>query len=86
MRVLLSMDEVAAKLHKSRGWLYKNRKRLQEEEGFPPPVMQGLWDDRSIDIWIDSKLPPLFRKYKLPEVEEKEINTAEERLFMKVAA
>ena len=55
---LLTLPEVATRLRRRSSWFYRNRKRLEDEEGFPPPVrgLRSVWDAAAIDAWLDGQL------------------------------
>lgn len=61
-RRLLSVQEIAAKLGRSKSWLTDNLTQL-ENRGFPKPVLGGghgspkRWDNHAIDLWLDSLMP-----------------------------
>ena len=65
-RRLLGPEDTAAKLGHSKSWLAKNRTKLNDMD-FPPPVVGGIsgeplrWDERAIDLWLDSRMPPHLR-------------------------
>lgn len=60
MRRLLTLAEVAERLGASVEWLYRHRKRLATEQGFPAPAlgrgMQQRWDPRALELWQDARL------------------------------
>ena len=60
MRDLLKTAEVADRLGHHVEWFYKNRRRLEQDYGFPPPVrgMRHRWDPAAIDAWLDRQFPP----------------------------
>lgn len=56
-RQLLTAPQVAAQLGHRAAWFYRNRARLQQQHGFPPPVDGcGLrWDPVAIGAWLDRR-------------------------------
>lgn len=58
-RDLLNLDQLIAKLGKSRDWWFRNRDRLERDLGFPPrvPGMGQSWDPAAIDAWLDAQMP-----------------------------
>lgn len=62
-RRLLRHAEVADLLGRPAEWLYKNKRRLIEQEGFPPPVsaIGNCWDSAAIDAWLDNQMQPELR-------------------------
>lgn len=66
-RRLLSHKEVAIKLGYSVDRLYRILPDLIAD-GFPPAVLGTLkgqgkkWDERAIDLWLDSKIPPALQE------------------------
>lgn len=69
MRKLLTTAEVAQKIGYSTEWFYRNRAGLYKQ-GFPEPVLgsglygQARYDDRAIDLWLDSRMDPNLRDHK----------------------
>lgn len=61
-RFLIDAAEVASKLGHSKNWFYSNRRKL-EKDGFPPPSLQGRWDNAAIDFWLDNLLPEKNKLY-----------------------
>ena len=67
-RRLLSGKQVAEKFGYKRSWLDNHRNTL-EQLGFPEPILGGgmgsplRWDERAIDLWLDSKMPVALREY-----------------------
>ena len=50
-----SLDELAALIGRSRDWLYRHRRRLEDKEGLPKPILPGgrmRWHRASIDAWL----------------------------------
>ncbi len=62
MRRYLTHAEVAIALGVSPQWLYRNKRRLEREHGFPEPApgMRGdggnLYDPKAITLWQDGAL------------------------------
>jgi predicted DNA-binding transcriptional regulator AlpA len=59
-RKLLTVRELADRIDRTAGYIYRNWRRLVAEEGFPPPV-RGLgnrWDPVAVDAWLDAQIPP----------------------------
>ncbi|WP_022729748.1 helix-turn-helix transcriptional regulator [Fodinicurvata sediminis] len=57
LRRLLTTPEVCRLLNVTPDWFYRNRLRLQREQGFPTPL-PGLgrdmrWDPRALEDWLD---------------------------------
>ncbi len=54
-RKLLNMRDTADRLNRTYEWFSRNRKKLQDDYGFPAPVpgMGNLYDPRAIDRWLD---------------------------------
>lgn len=58
-REVLDIDKTSLRIGKSKSWLYKNYKKLQNTKKFPAPI-KGLgcfWDSYAIDLWLDLNLP-----------------------------
>lgn len=58
---LLSARALAALLGCSLDWLYRNRRRLERETGFPEPLLRGHYDPLAIKAWRLSRLAPALR-------------------------
>lgn len=63
MRKLLTLDEVAAQLGVSREWLYRNKRRLEKQHGFPGefPGVPRRYDPLAITLWQNAQLPAALR-------------------------
>jgi predicted DNA-binding transcriptional regulator AlpA len=65
-RTLLNIAQVAADLGKSATWFFRHRKALEEQHGFPPPLLAGgkcsmRWDPEAIKLWKDRGIPAHLR-------------------------
>lgn len=56
----MPLAELAARLGRSRDWLYRHRNRLHADDGLPPPLTRGgrpMWDRASIEAWLTRHHP-----------------------------
>jgi predicted DNA-binding transcriptional regulator AlpA len=61
MTAALRIPEVARELGHGPEWFHRNKKRLIERHGFPPPLAGcgNVWDPEAIEAWKRAQRPGL---------------------------
>jgi len=89
VRTPLTIDQLLAKLQKTKEWWYRNHRNLKEKHGFPPtlPGMGRCWDPAAIEAWQTSQIPAHLRPAATPTAstsfrfeDDEEIREAQRRM------